>query len=313
MEEVKEIELEKFTTKTWFKSSLLGFFIGLAIIVPGISGSTIAIIFKLYDKLLYAIGNILKKFKTCFIFLLPLVIGALVGVGLGFFTVKELLNLVPFAITALFAGLMSGSAPTVFEEVKGQKFNFKRILLFILGISIPLIISIVTTLLAPSETDTLLDVNWYQYPLCIVIGFVVAITQLVPGLSASAFLMSIGYFNKIINSVSITFLKQHPMYLLIYLCLIIGFIIGLIVVSKVITFIFNKNRVNAFFMICGFVIGSIGAILFNIDIYNVYLTWANGSSNFVLDLSLGIALFIVGVATSLGFYIYEKKKKTLQN
>ena len=47
------------------KSGVLGVFIGLAVIVPGISGSTVAIIFKLYRKLLFAIGSIFKKFKKC--------------------------------------------------------------------------------------------------------------------------------------------------------------------------------------------------------------------------------------------------------
>ena len=50
MEDSNEVVLEKYNLKSWFKSSVLGFFIGLAIIVPGISGSTIAILFKLYNK-----------------------------------------------------------------------------------------------------------------------------------------------------------------------------------------------------------------------------------------------------------------------
>ena len=70
-EQNNEIVLEKHSSKSWFKSALLGIFIGLAVIVPGISGSTVAIIFKLYDKLLHAISNLFKKFTICFLFLLP--------------------------------------------------------------------------------------------------------------------------------------------------------------------------------------------------------------------------------------------------
>ena len=58
MEDSNEVVLEKYNLKSWFKSSVLGFFIGLAIIVPGISGSTIAILFKLYNKLIYALGDL---------------------------------------------------------------------------------------------------------------------------------------------------------------------------------------------------------------------------------------------------------------
>ena len=66
-------------------------------------------------------------------------------------------------------------------------------------------------------------------------------------------------------------------------------------------------------MICGFVVGSIFAILFNPDIYQVYLSWANNDGNMVLDLPLGIVLFVVGFAITLFFFFYEKKKKSLQN
>lgn len=313
MKETDELILEKYNLKSWMKSSILGFFIGLAIIVPGISGSTIAILFKLYNKLIYALGNILKKFAVCFLFLLPIIIGALIGIVLGFFTIKELINIIPFAVSGLFAGLMSGSAPTVFNEIKGQKPNVSRIILLIIGILIPVVLTIVTTLFSTNDSNILLDQGYYQYPLCLLIGFVVAITQLVPGLSASAFLMSIGYFNHLINSVSISFLSEHPLYLLIYLCLIIGFIIGIIVVSKLINYLLSKYKINTFFMICGFVIGSIFTILFNPDIYQVYLSWGSGNSSIILDLSLGIVLFIIGFAITLFFYFYEKKKKTLQN
>lgn len=108
-QESMEIALIKYNRKTWCKSALLGFFIGLAVIVPGISGSTVAIIFKLYDQFLYAVGNLFKQFKKCFIFLLPIGVGIVLGLLLGFFTVQKLLELLPFAIVGLFAGLMSGA------------------------------------------------------------------------------------------------------------------------------------------------------------------------------------------------------------
>ena len=112
-QESLEIALIKYNRKTWCKSALLGFFIGLAVIVPGISGSTVAIIFKLYDQFLYAVGNLFKQFKKCFLFLLPIGIGMVLGLLLGFFTVEKLLAILPFAVVGLFAGLMSGAFPAV--------------------------------------------------------------------------------------------------------------------------------------------------------------------------------------------------------
>ena len=141
-QESMEIALIKYNRKTWCKSALLGFFIGLAVIVPGISGSTVAIIFKLYDQFLYAVGNLFKQFKKCFIFLLPIGAGIVLGLLLGFFTVQKLLELLPFAVVGLFAGLMSGAFPAVKDELKGAKMNGKRVALLILGVLIPIALGI---------------------------------------------------------------------------------------------------------------------------------------------------------------------------
>ncbi|MDE6656172.1 MAG: DUF368 domain-containing protein, partial [Anaeroplasmataceae bacterium] len=135
---MKEYEsLEYHSSKEVAKSGVLGFFIGLAVIVPGISGSTTAIIFKLYDKLLYAIGNILKKIKPCFLFLIPIVLGAILGLALGFFSIQKLLKVFPFAIVAFFGGLMIGAFPVISDEIRGEKITLPKALLFLLGLAIP--------------------------------------------------------------------------------------------------------------------------------------------------------------------------------
>ena len=64
----RELSLRYENSRQVAKGGIFGFFIGLAVIVPGVSGSAVAIIFKLYEKLLYALGNFLRKFKTCLFF-----------------------------------------------------------------------------------------------------------------------------------------------------------------------------------------------------------------------------------------------------
>lgn len=84
------------------KSGLLGFFIGLAVIVPGVSGSAVAIIFGLYEKLLYALGSFFRRFRASLLFLLPVAAGAAAGLVLGFFGMRELLNLLSFCPRRIF-------------------------------------------------------------------------------------------------------------------------------------------------------------------------------------------------------------------
>lgn len=304
----KPEDLQYQSSKEITKSGILGFFIGLAVIVPGISGSTMAIIFKLYDKLLYAIGNILKKFKLCFIFLIPIVIGSFIGVALGFFTIQKLLKIFPFAIVAFFGGLMIGAFPAISDEIKKEKITVPKALLFLLGLAIPLSISIISTFIQGGN-QSLEDLKFYHYLLFLVIGYMIAITQVVPGLSATAILMAFGYFIPLMNSVSITYIKSNPIIIGVYLCLIIGFVIGMISFSGFLTKVFDKNKKQAFFMIVGLSLGSILSMFFNPDIYKTYQSWIQGNMSFGLDLGFGILLFIIGILLAASFLKYEKRQK----
>ena len=200
----KELDMKYASKRDVVKGGMLGTFIGLAVIVPGVSGSAMAIIFRLYEKLLFALGNIFKKFRKCIRFLLPIGIGAVIGLVLGFFGVQALLNLMPFAIVALFAGLMLGAFPSVKDQLKGEKPTTKRILLFILGLILPIIISAVSVF-ATSATTALDNLQFYHYIIFLVLGYIIAITQLVPGLSATALLMAFGYFSSLVNSISLSY------------------------------------------------------------------------------------------------------------
>ncbi len=309
--EKMEIELIKYSKKTWCKSAILGFFIGLAVIVPGISGSTVAIIFKLYDQFLYALGNLLKKFKKCFVFLLPIGIGVVVGVLLGFIAVKKLLEILPFAIVCLFAGLMVGAFPAVKDEIKDAERTKKRVALFALGVFIPVIIGCGSAWLSSltENANPFVAVKWYHFALALILGAVVSITQIVPGLSASAFLMAVGWFSALLDSVSMSYWRENPAVFLVYAGLGIGFIAGILGFSKALTAVFARARHTAYYMIVGLSLGSILSMFCNGDIIKVYQSWASGSAvNPLLDILLGVALFVLGIIGAYMLVKYQRKK-----
>ena len=313
--EEQEIELVRYNKKSWFKSALLGFFIGLAVIVPGISGSTVAIIFKLYDQFLYAVGNLFKKFKRCFAFLLPIGIGMVVGVLLGFLTVDKLLDILPFAVVGLFAGLMCGAFPAVKDELKGAEMTAKRIVLLVVGVLIPVAIGVISVLLdsgAASATVNAADrtfgqVKWWQVVLALPIGYVVGVTQVVPGLSATAILMAFGWFKALIESVSMTFWQANPAIFAVYAALAVGFLLGLFSFSKLLTIVFQKARHTAYSLIVGLSLGSILSMFYNPDTFAVYAGWARNGVN-LPDILLGVALFAVGVVCAYLLVRFERRK-----
>lgn len=309
-QESLEIALIRYNKKTWCKSALLGFFIGLAVIVPGISGSTVAIIFKLYDQFLYAVGNLFRQFKKCFFFLLPIGIGILIGLLLGFIAVEKLLAILPFAVVGLFAGLMCGAFPAVKDELKGAKMNGRRMALLVLGVLIPIAIGIVSVALNASGSDgtnAFATVRWWQVLVCIPVGYVVGVTQVVPGLSASAILLALGWFRSLVDSVSPEFWKSEPRIFLVYAALGVGFLLGIFTFSRLLTYLFGKARHTTYSMIVGLSLGSVVAMFYNPDVFSVYASWASEGVN-VTDIVLGIVLFAAGVVGSYLLVRYQRKK-----
>lgn len=318
-QESMEIALIKYNKKTWCKSALLGFFIGLAVIVPGISGSTVAIIFKLYDQFLYAVGNLFKKFKACFLFLLPIGIGLVAGFLLGLIGVQKLLEVNMFAIVCLFAGLMVGAFPAVKDEIKGAEFTAKRVVLFVVGLIIPVLMggmsalntaeSMKTQEMASMQTaqDIFAKVQVWQVILAVVFGFIVGITQIVPGLSASAFLMTVGWYNGLMSSVSMTYWKSNFAIFFVYAGLGVGFLLGLFSFSKLLTHLFHVARHTSYCIIVGLSLGSIISMFCNGDIINVYLHWAKNGV-VAMDIVFGVALFAIGCVGAYLLVRYQRKK-----
>ena len=97
------------------------------------------------------------------------------------------------------------------------------------------------------------------------------------------------------------------MIFLVYAALAVGFLAGLFTFSKFLTYIFGKARHTAYSMIVGLSLGSICAMFFNPDVFEVYSDWAANGVNAV-DLALGIALFALGAVGSYLLVRYQRKK-----
>lgn len=304
--ESEELDLRYRDGKEVAKGGLLGFFIGLAIIVPGVSGSAVAIIFRLYEKLLYAFGNLLKRFKKCVKFLIPIAIGAVIGVAGGFFSVRYLLEILPFAVVALFAGLMIGAFPAVTDQFKGERATPQRKALFAAGFLVPVAVAVLSVFLITGERS-LENLSVGHYILFLALGYAVAITQVVPGLSATALLMMFGYFAPLMASVSITYWKSSPQVFIVYVCLIVGFLAGLLTFSRFLSGLLSKKRAPTFFTVAGLSLGSAVTMFFNPDMYAVYQDWVNGGFR-IWELLLGIVLFAGGMFASYRLVVIERGK-----
>lgn len=310
-QEKEEIVIEKYTTKSWFNSAISGFLMGLGVILPGISGSTIAILFKIYDKMLYSVSNIFKKFTQSILYLLPILVGALLGFVLGFFVVQSVIEAYTFLVVCIFGGLMLGASPEIFLEIKDEikKPRWYRVLLLILGFAFPITLAaIFANVPAMDNTAMLTEFPFYVYIVAFFLGVAVSLTQIVPGLSATVLLMSLGFFKPIMEALHFSVLMEEPRWIAFILLLILGFLVGFFVLSKVMSHFFTKHKTSTYFMVTGLTFGSIISVFYNSDVKAVYDAWAIGEGNMALDLGLGIPLFFIFAAIAFGLIYYQKKK-----
>lgn len=298
---MKEIK----SKKDWFKALLLGFLIGLAVIIPGLSSATIAIVFGLYANLLYAFGNIFKDFKRCFKFLLPIVLGIAIGFILGFLVVQKLIELFPFILICLFAGLMIGSFPAVLDTIKGVKFNPVRSVLFILGIVVPIALGVLSIVVS-HNANGIINVSVISVLLYFVIGFFASLTQIIPGLSCSAMLMMIGQYSVILASINLSVLEANPLILMVLFALALGFIVGFIIFSKGVHTLLEKKRDSSYCAIVGLSLGSIITMFINPEVAEVYRAWSS-AGQVARQLAIGVPLMAIGFILTYLLVRYQRK------
>ena len=313
-DKTNDCPVKKHTPKSFVLALLLGVFIGLAVIVPGVSGSTVAIIFGMYAALLYAIGNIFDDFRRCLAFLIPIGIGAAAGFLGGFLIIQKIFGRYMFTVVCLFAGLMIGAVPALTAEIGKEKrgnapVGVGRAALLALGVLIPIAVGAVSILLGSSSVgaESFTAFPAYLFLLYVPLGAVVSATQIIPGLSATAILMACGQFKPILNSLHLDYILENPSVLGLYLCIGGGFLVGIVIISRVFSKILEKHRISAFFLVVGLSLGSIASMFLNPDMWEIYTAWAGGKA-FLGDVISGALLGIVGFVASFLLTRYELKK-----
>ena len=109
--------------KEFWVDFLKGTTIGFAIPIPGVSGGTMAVLTGIFDKIADAVSNLKKDFWGSIRSVFPILLGALLMALVGFFWISKGFELAPFAISALFGGLVLGSTPVITKELKGLKMK----------------------------------------------------------------------------------------------------------------------------------------------------------------------------------------------
>ena len=305
------------SVKEWFKTLLAGMGIGVGSAIPGVSGGTIAVILKVYDKLIWAISNLFKEFKKAVIYLLPILLGVVLALIPSIYLLDKALDGFVFGIVSLFAGFIIGSFPSLTDEVKGQPFKKSYIVIIAIAFIIALGLGVGSVLLKADATALFVSPKWWVYLVLIPIGIVASCALVVPGVSGSMVLLIIGFYDPLITStvdtVKETF-NGNPSNLGTQIgllaCFAIGVIVGFYFISKLMHYLLEKYRTATFYGIIGFIVGSTIALFYNYKIYSYYQVWASGSYikiPMVVEIPVGIGLLIVGCVLAYLLVRYKRK------
>lgn len=287
--------------------AIKGFFIGVAFLIPGISGGTVALVTKVYDKMTKAISNLLKKFIPNFLILLPIGIGVLIAMVSMWIPLHLGMEHIMLAMVSLFAGCVIGSLPDVYDNIKDDKIYKRHYLYLILAIGCGAafgILSANSSKIGINVDNLFYPIKGSLYLIIIPIGFVAATGIVVPGISGSMMLLVIGFYKPILGLVSQ--LKNHTanfgQVIGVLACMAIGVILGMIVFSKIMRILFRKYKTATYVWIIGLVVGSIFSLFYNNDIIAHY---NQGIKTY--EWILSVILLIGGFVGSYYLVLYQRK------
>ena len=267
---------------------LKGIIVGIGGVAPGLSGSVLLIIFGMYRQTLDALASLLKDFRKNIAFLLPLVAGMILGVLTFSKVIDFCLRLFEMPTRFCFLGLIVGTLPMVWQEVKKEGFSkgyyFVILLAFALGIWF--------FTANPNAFPQVTNPNLLQK---ILLGAAVAMTAIVPGVDPAVFLSTLGLYLTYVTALA-TFDVS------ILLPMLIGVAGGAVVISAVMSALFRKAYTATFSVIFGIFLSMIPNML----TANCRLGW-NGIS------VISLLLALIGFAVSYYLGDIEGANRKLKN
>lgn len=259
------------------KLIIKGFIIGIAKIIPGVSGSMLAITLNVYDKSLECICNFTNNKKENIKYLTLLSLGIISSIIIFSKIIKYSLSNYYLITMLLFLGLIIGSTKDFIKKININKKSTIQII-------ISFILFIIFTLLYIDNNYRLKN-NYIDKIMLFISGFIESLSSIVPGVSGTMLLMTIGTYNIVINIISnltnINFIINNISLILIFL---FGTLLGIIITSLMMKNLLNKHKNSTYSCILGICIANI--IILIIKIFQVKYTF--------IELIIGLIMAIIG-------------------
>ncbi len=284
------------------KSILKGVVIGIANIIPGVSGGTMMVSMGIYDKLIHCITHLFSEFKQSVKFLFPIALGMGIAIIASAFGLEWLFESFPVQANLLFIGLILGSLPIMWKNVKGSKIKAGHL------IAALAFFALVVGMAAFGGTEGAaadLSFNLVNVLKLFVVGVITSATMVIPGVSGSMVLMLMGFYQPVLGTITdfieaLTSLDMDGILagMGILVPFGLGVVAGIFAVAKVVEIIFEKFPLYAYWAIIGLVVASPVAIA----LMGGFAALSGMGAMMILHLVAGAAALVVGfvVAMKLG-------------
>ena len=243
------------STRDYIIIGLKGMGMGVADVVPGVSGGTIAFISGIYEELLTSISNVnfgllktLKKegFKVAWkqlngAFLASLFLGIFISIVSLAKTIKYLLENEPILLWSFFFGLVVASIIFIGKQV--ENWNYKFLFLAMFGVAFGYIITI-------ASSTTLTEIN---YLFLVFAGAIASCAMILPGISGSYILLLMGVYPVVMTAIT------HRDFTIIS-AIGIGVILGLLLFSRLLKWLFKKYKNQMLVVLTGLMLGSLNKV-----------------------------------------------------
>lgn len=272
------------------KDILRGIAIGVANIIPGVSGGTMMVSMGIYNDVICAVTGIFSHMKKSIRMLLPYVIGMGIGiVGLSF-AIGYFFEYFPLQTALLFIGLIFGGLPLIFPKVAGKAPSAAEILIFLAFFGL-----IIWMQFWGAGTEKILTPEFGMLVRLFFVGAIAAATMVIPGVSGSMVLMSLGYYTPIIDYINACIVAFVTLdFDTVFYCMKIlvpfgiGVVLGVFLVAKLVEYLLREHERMTYFGILGLMASSPIAVLGGMQLPQVSIS----------AILVGILMFVIGAVAA---------------
>lgn len=218
-------------------------------LVPGVSGGSMAMILGIYDRLIDAVSDFFQEVKKNFCFLLMFVISAGIGMLLLAKPILSLLETYPKEMGFLFIGAVAGGIPAIYKQAQIKSFSWKYILYILVGMSVVGILSFGEQ----GHFTNVVSGGNYSVIFLVIAGIIAAVALILPGISVSYLLLIMGLYHELMRAIS-----ELDMAFLFPIG--IGLLAGIILLTKGLKFVMTRFPQVSYFVILGFVMASLAEV-----------------------------------------------------